>query len=378
MYIIITPFFPNSNNFRGSYLLDQAKEIQNQYSGEVKVLILDSFFSTKKNYLYENINCYVFKLIDFPSFFFPGFFQKLNDLRFLKFLKKNEIYLDNDSKIHGHINYPSLPFLKLIKNNFGCKTILQHHSLDVLQFYTGRIKSGFFKKYQNVRIKKYFLNHFDKIDFHIGVSNKVIEKLVEISPIISKKSFVLYNGVDLSKFFPKGQKSEKFKIGCVANFWKLKDQITLIKAIDLLVKNNDNLDLYCSFIGSGPTLNLCKKYVLTNDVPNIDFKNSLDHSDLNDFYNSINLFVLPSYYEALGCVYLESWATETPFIAVRNQGVEELLNDSEKQKHIIQKSNVQQLSQKILYFIETKEIMKFNFNLDIKVVISDFLKKILN
>ena len=47
-----------------------------------------------------------------------------------------------------------------------------------------------------------------------------------------------------------------------------------------------------------------------------DFKEELKHTDLNIFYNQLDLFVLPSFNEALGCVYLESWATNTPFIGV--------------------------------------------------------------
>ena len=50
---------------------------------------------------------------------------------------------------------------------------------------------------------------------------------------------------------------------------------------------------------------------------------------MNNFYNSIDLFVLPSYYEALGCVYLESWATHTPFVGVEGQGISELIIDED-------------------------------------------------
>ena len=57
------------------------------------------------------------------------------------------------------------------------------------------------------------------------------------------------------------------------------------------------------FIGSGPTIKSCKKYVKQHNLSKfISFEKELVHEKLNDFYNSIDLFVLPSYYEALGCV----------------------------------------------------------------------------
>ena len=40
-----------------------------------------------------------------------------------------------------------------------------------------------------------------------------------------------------------------FTIGCVANFWKLKDQITLIKAVEILLLNG--LKIEVKFVGTG-------------------------------------------------------------------------------------------------------------------------------
>ena len=86
-YLILTPFFPNKSNFVGNYLLDQAKEINKQIDKKVCVVIIENLFSKSEDYLMEGIQCYVFNKIDFPSFLFPGFFQKYNDYRFFKFLK---------------------------------------------------------------------------------------------------------------------------------------------------------------------------------------------------------------------------------------------------------------------------------------------------
>ena len=89
--------------------------------------------SLMSNYNIEGVNCKTFRVIDFPSFIFPSFFNKINLNRFNKFLENNKIKLTSNSIVHGHINYPSLNFLDFFSRKFSCKTILQHHGLDILQ-----------------------------------------------------------------------------------------------------------------------------------------------------------------------------------------------------------------------------------------------------
>ena len=47
-------------------------------------------------------------------------------------------------------------------------------------------------------------------------------------------------------------------------FWKIKDQITLIKSVQRLINKGKNIKL--RFIGSGYTLKQCKDYVFTNNL----------------------------------------------------------------------------------------------------------------
>ena len=125
-------------------------------------------------------------------------------------------------------------------------------------------------------------------------------------------------------------------------------------------------------IGSGSTLQYCKKYVFENKLSKyILFESEIAHEELNDFYNEIDLFVLPSYYEALGCVYMESWATETPYIAIHGQGISEIIPDKEKMLSI--QNNVKDLLNKIEYFVNNKFKLELSSNLDIKNTIHNFL-----
>ena len=87
-YIIITPFFPSADSFRGSYLLDQAKAIQSNSNYKLTVIILSSIFNnSQENYSIEGVRCITFKLLDFPSFILPGVFHSINLFKFKAFLK---------------------------------------------------------------------------------------------------------------------------------------------------------------------------------------------------------------------------------------------------------------------------------------------------
>ena len=76
----------------------------------------------------------------------------------------------------------------------------------------------------------------------------------------------------------------------------------------------------------------------------------------------------------LGCVYLESWATNTPFIAVKNQGISEIIPYNWKELMLVDKSCDEVLSKKINYFMENKVLFTFDQKYDIKNTISEFLK----
>tara|TARA_B100000795_G_scaffold34714_1_gene22888 strand:- start:1827 stop:2969 length:1143 start_codon:yes stop_codon:yes gene_type:complete len=365
-YIVITPFFPSKNSFVGSYIFDQINEIRNQSNFNIKVVKVVSAFSVEKDYNFEGFEIKIFRVMDFPFFIFPGFFNDLNIVRFTSFLKKKKI--DNIIFSHAHVSYPA----SYLQNSLDCKKIVQHHGLDVLQLLNGR--SNFIMKLQKNYLIRNTISQLNKSDLNIGVSELVLNRLREYPTYSPKDELVLYNGVDTSKFYPiKRDKNKVFTIGCVANFWEIKDQITLIKAIKLLTLDGIT-NILLKFIGTGKTLDLCKKFVVDHNLSAfIIFESERPHTIINDFYNSIDLFVLPSYYEALGCVYLESWSTNTPFIAVKNQGISELIPEHEIDNLLVEEKSPKSLKEKILGEYTKKRNFPFDEKYDIKNTIKEFM-----
>lgn len=365
-YLVITPFFPSKNSFVGSYIFDQINEIRNQSDFNIKVIKLVSAFSVEKDYKFEGFEIMIFRVMDLPWFISPGIFNELNTNRFKSFLKNKKI---NDIIIsHAHVSYPA----SYLQNILDCKKIVQHHGLDVLQLLNGR--SNFIMKLQKNYLIRNTIRQLNHSDLNIGVSELVLSQLREYPTYSPKDELVLYNGVDTSKFYPiKGDVNRSFTIGSVANFWEIKDQITLIKAIELLILDGIN-DIQLKLIGTGKTLDLCKKFVKDHNLSEfVIFEKERAHNLINSFYNEIDLFVLPSYYEALGCVYLESWSTNTPFIAIKCQGISELIPDYEINNLLADEKSPSSLKEKILGEYMKKRSFPFDEKYDIKNTIKEFM-----
>jgi len=365
-YLVITPFFPSKNSFVGSYIFDQINEIRNQSDFNIKVIKLVSAFSVEKDYKFEGFEIMIFRVMDLPWFISPGIFNELNTNRFKSFLKNKKI---NDIIIsHAHVSYPA----SYLQNILDCKKIVQHHGLDVLQLLNGR--SNFIMKLQKNYLIRNTIRQLNHSDLNIGVSELVLSQLREYPTYSPKDELVLYNGVDTSKFYPiKGDVNRSFTIGSVANFWEIKDQITLIKAIELLILDGIN-DIQLKLIGTGKTLDLCKKFVKDHNLSEfVIFEKERAHNLINSFYNEIDLFVLPSYYEALGCVYLESWSTNTPFIAIKCQGISELIPDYEINNLLADEKSPSSLKEKILGEYKKKRSFPFDEKYDIKNTIKEFM-----
>ena len=372
-YIIISPFFPSGESHVGSYVYDQAKAIIDLRKYDVEVIKVTSVFTSEKDYNFKGINVKIFKVLDLPFFVFPGLFNFINASRIKRFFKFHSLFKDLDV-IHAHVCYPSAYLANAIDSIVQVKTITQHHGIDALQLLNGRFK--LVTKMQNRFLKDRSLKQLNKIGLNVSISKRVWKELHKYIKYQPKDEYILYNGVDRTKFYnTKAVKNNKtYIVGDIANFWEIKDHISLIKAIELVVLDRiTNIKL--RLIGSGKSLDFCKQYVLDHNLSSyIFFENERPHTLINNFYNEIDLFVSPSYYEALSCVLMEAWATDTPILSIKEQGFDELIPVNERDNLLADKKSPESLKQKIKAEYNRKRSYSFNENYDIKNTIAQFIK----
>lgn len=140
------------------------------------------------------------------------------------------------------------------------------------------------------------------------------------------------------------------KIIMVARFDDQKDQMTLIQALDLLKDKNWIMD----FIGSGPTLELCKQVV--NQLA-LDEKIKFlgQQRNVKDFLNRSDIFVLSTNYEGFPLTILEAMRAKLPVIATDVGGNNESVINKET-GFLTRKNDVQDLSQALSTLIDNKSL----------------------
>lgn len=368
-YIAVVSYFPSKDSFRGAFLMDQAQAIRKLYKGKIVVIKIVGLTSSEKDYSFENIEVKIVKSIKFPSNFLPYFFSKLNTFIFRRKLRKLNINVMDIEAIHCHDMHNSVYGAYIREENLEVKFFVQVHGLDVLEVTNGRIQNKL-NRYHIINCSTKFCA---KTDYIVGVSQLTVDQFRKYPSFDKYPFFVLYNGVDYEKFYTvENETSANLVLGCIANFIPVKDHITLMKAL-VIVKQK--LDFTCRLVGAGPTLALIKQFVSENGLSNnIEFFDKISHTELVKFYNSLDLYIMPSYYESLGCVYLEAYTCGVPFISVRGMGVSELIEEKQIVNWTIDKGDYKTLASLILNYKQNGADLKLNRDVNIDIFVEEFLR----
>ena len=136
---------------------------------------------------------------------------------------------------------------------------------------------------------------------------------------------VVYNGTDPELFAPIGAEDpERQIILSVGNLIPSKGHATLLRALDAMKSKHP--DVVCEIVGSGPEESNLR--VLAQELKidrRVHFLGRLGRQELAAAYQRCALFALPSYYEGLGCVYLEAMASQRVAVGCRGQGIDEII-----------------------------------------------------
>ncbi|TYB31086.1 MAG: DUF3492 domain-containing protein [Candidatus Mcinerneyibacterium aminivorans] len=141
----------------------------------------------------------------------------------------------------------------------------------------------------------------------------------------SKKTFVIPNGVDISKYKIKRKEHESFNIGAVLRIVPIKDVKTLLRAYKMVRDEIDNTRLY--LIGPydenteyyNECLSLISKLELANNIIITGKVKVIDYLD------RLDTMVLTSISEGQPLVILEAMAAKIPFVATDVGSCRELL-----------------------------------------------------
>jgi teichuronic acid biosynthesis glycosyltransferase TuaC len=218
--------------------------------------------------------------------------------------------------IHAHAALPCGHAAAFLSKRFGVPFVITVHGLDVFN-------SCFESGVSAARRRDASLQVYKSASHVICISNKVQQLILDRAGNAVSTS-VVYNGADPAVFSPASAPEQQESLLIVGNLLRGKGQELVLRAMARLKARHPHLQ--CKMIGEGADRERFAQ--LARDLglgDQVHFLGRRSRSEVAAAMRDCTVFVLPSRYEGLGCVYLEAMACGKPVIGCRGQGIDEII-----------------------------------------------------
>jgi teichuronic acid biosynthesis glycosyltransferase TuaC len=250
--------------------------------------------------------------------------------------------------IHAHAALPCGHAAALLSRELQIPCVVTVHGLDA--FFDNQVRG--YAGHLCRRVTQFVYRSASRV---ICVSDKVAGKVAgnAMAPLDMK---VIYNGVDAQMFAPAPTEAFPNTILSVGNLIPIKGHELVLRALATVLPRHPHLLI--EIIGDGPERNrLVKLAADLNLSERVRFLGRRTRKQVADAMRRSVLFVLPSRYEGLGCVYLEAMSTEKPVIACHGQGIDEIIRHGSN-GWLIEPGNLQELIEALSELLENKQLRR--------------------
>lgn len=293
---------------------------------EVEVFTTDASHSNKKRIPKEELNFKsFFQVRRFKYWIGFGYFFRFSPVLLFKLLfsKFDVIHIHNAHDAH----FIGAIIIKILR---GKKLVITGHNPYIV---TNEKRGENLSKL--VSFYEFFFRIFLKFaDSYVALLKSERKYVKEYFGMDYEKIFIIPNGIQ-DIYFEKSEKSKltnfnkwnlnrnkwKLVVGCVC-------RMDYVKGIQNLKYSADNLKnvLFIFVGGDGGYLNELMSLYKTND--NVFFtQRYLPTNEVKEFYNEIDLFLLPSIYEPFGITLVEAMTQGKYILASKNGGAREIITD---------------------------------------------------
>jgi teichuronic acid biosynthesis glycosyltransferase TuaC len=312
--LTLTPFFPSDGDeVSGCFVAEPLRQFK-AHGVASSVIAVDSIYHAGRRSSRKSPA----EWVRYPQL--PGNFGLSSAGRFLgAILLKRVRQLHRHSPIgviHAHAALPCGYAAAFLSQRLGIPFVVTIHGLDVFNscFQQG-IAAGWRREAS--------LGVYKSAHKVICISDKVRRSLTDgMGATVAAE--VVYNGTDPSLFAPGTAQNETPAILIVGNLLAGKGHELVLKALRRLKDSHPGLQ--CRIIGEGADRD--RFAGLARDLGiggQVHFFGRRSRSEVAEAMRDCMVFVLPSRYEGLGCVYLEAMACGKPAIACREQGIDEII-----------------------------------------------------
>lgn len=288
-------------------------------------------------------------------FCMPYWAYGFNAIRKFNQLNKEEDF----DLIHAHDRET---FLFGLKNKLSKTKPLFLHSHGLIK---GWENAGVFDEssFVNQLSVRYARKFYEKIalknaDFIFAYSEYSKNEIINFYGIDSDRIHVIKNATDTNHF--KSMKSSiRTKLGLDGDFViltmgtsKRKGFPLLASAVEQLSKNNLKIKLLVIGVSETEKISVLKKYSKIKD--NLVFLETIPHHSMPLYYNSCDLFALPTVYEGIPKSLIEAMSCGKPVLTTRVCGIPEIVKDGVNGL-LVDPNNLMQLKQKISYALNNEK-----------------------
>jgi len=318
--LLLTTVYPTEKKPSYCIFIQQIAEALLQVGAGVTVISFRSDIAEEKFFNNNGVDILEMPYVQFnKANIIKYFYQRTENL--ISHITKN-IKIETFDIIYLHFfDLPTMKLTYALTKKYSAKLFMQYHGLidkkkcrSITQF----IGENTRRIWENRLVKK--------STCLIGVSSKLSEQIKERYP--SAKVCTQYNGVSTDIFTYEEYKNVNFIISCVGNLIDTKGQKYLIEAFKKCIDYFETKTLELYIVGEGINFENYKEMVRNYNIEDkVHFTGRVDYHVVANILKKSYIFVLPSYYEALGCVYLEAMACKVPVVGCEGQGIDGIIID---------------------------------------------------
>ncbi len=250
--------------------------------------------------------------------------------------------------IHAHAALPCGHAAVLLSRELKIPCVVTVHGLDA--FFDNQVR-GYAGRWCR-RVAQYVYRSASRV---ICISEKVSEEVATgaAAPVNTE---VIYNSVNPEMFAPASDESPSNTILSVGNLIPIKGHELLLRALAAVLPRYPQVS--CDIIGDGPDQHRLTRLASDcNIAGKVRFLGRQSRKQVTEAMRRCALFVLPSRYEGLGCVYLEAMSAEKSVIACRGQGIDEIIRHGSN-GWLVDPNNLQELIQALSILLQDLQLRR--------------------
>jgi teichuronic acid biosynthesis glycosyltransferase TuaC len=312
--LTITPFYPRSGDESGGCFVAEPLVALAKQGVQSTVFAVNPFYRPAAAPLQSSVKAHGFRYPALPggsglaSAGFGLFLRLLVSAK--RFHEQNQIDI-----IHAHGALPCGHAAELLSRHLKVPYVVTVHGLDA---FSTRQVAG----WSGILCERVSRRVYVAAAQVVGVSRRVCEE-VQKGTAGQAKTSTVYNGVDPELFAP-GSESAQPTVLTVGNLIPTKGHELMVRALADL--RNEFPSIRWEVIGDGPELNRIRQLAEKSGVlTHIIFRGRQNRRLVAEAFQRCTVFVLPSFYEGLGCVYLEAMASGKVAIGCLGQGIDEVI-----------------------------------------------------